>query len=78
MLTVDSEITRNDRPMRRYLAIIITAVTACLSSPWAGAAEQTTLANGSVLSDTPPAGAPTAACNVAPVRDASKAADCGR
>ena len=57
--------------MKRYLAVTTFAIG------WffllsADAAAQITLADGSVMSDTPPEGAPTTACNVPPLRDASK------
>ena len=45
---------------------------ACFALLNATGVGQTVMADGSVISDTPPAGAPTSACTVAPVREASK------
>jgi hypothetical protein len=57
--------------MRRYSATI-TAAIACFAVLKLHAAAQTISTDKSVMSDTPPAGAPTAACTVTPVLDASK------
>ena len=55
--------------MNRILATIA-PVLACLVPLQSGA--QTVLKDGSIMSDTPPPGAPTTACTVPPVHDASK------
>ena len=50
-----------------FSLLTVFLVTSCGS-----AAAQSVPANGPVMSDTPPAGAPTIACDVQPIRDASK------
>lgn len=51
----------------------IVLATLAVSCPAAlSVAAQTALPNGTIMGDTPPAGAPTSACEVLPQRDASK------